>query len=73
VVDYGGHKLSVIGITINWPKDGPLSGMTEKEKEFVNTVLQYSLHEAAEIIIEERERKGKEDGMERKDEGLGTG
>jgi len=67
------EDIPTIAINLDWPTDGPVSGFSTTEKQFIAYCLQDTLHTTIRIVLFNRhcERIGNE--LEKEDEGMGSG
>lgn len=68
-----GRDIPTIGINLDWPTEGPISEFTESDKRFVALMLHHTLWVTLATVLDEKTIERREHGLEREDEGMGTG
>lgn len=73
MLGFGDKDIPTIRIDLDWPTEGPLSDFTESDKRYVGIILQAALVIGMRMVLDGKVLERDIDGLEREDEGVGTG
>jgi len=68
-----GDEIPTLNINIDWPMDGPVSGFSDEEKQFIGGMVQDTLGTGLRIVLFNQYCDRRNNELEKEDEGMGSG